>query len=173
MGAMTFEDLARGKSAKLAFSAAVEQAAYEHGHGGYTGTLAEKHQFEIVEPTREIDQSNLESDALALAEEMRKAGYGDDKWGPAMCLVVKEPVIVKEATRAAVVKKLREKWKVPDVSLITTRRKGRVTATATIPPSGGYSITRVLFGEGASAAEAYGDLISEDGLYVFFGWASS
>ena len=42
MGATDFSQDASGKSAKEAFSRAVEQAQYEHGHGGYSGTIAEK-----------------------------------------------------------------------------------------------------------------------------------
>ena len=42
MGAVTFEVLAFGKTADDAFRNAVEDAKDMHGHGGYTGTIAEK-----------------------------------------------------------------------------------------------------------------------------------
>lgn len=42
MGAWWFEDIAHGKTAGDAFVAAVEEARWENGHGGYTGTIAEK-----------------------------------------------------------------------------------------------------------------------------------
>lgn len=45
MGADNFETYAFGKTPGEAFSAAVENAQYEHGHGGYSGTIAEKHDF--------------------------------------------------------------------------------------------------------------------------------
>ena len=41
MGADTFFDEGHGKSAKLAFDAAVAQAEWDYGHAGYTGTIAE------------------------------------------------------------------------------------------------------------------------------------
>lgn len=42
MGATTFSQHGLGKTPEAAFRAAQEHAAYMHGHGGYTGTLAEK-----------------------------------------------------------------------------------------------------------------------------------
>lgn len=42
MGATTFSQYGLGKTPEAAFAAAHEYAAYMHGHGGYTGTLAEK-----------------------------------------------------------------------------------------------------------------------------------
>ena len=50
MGAQDFTATAKGKTAKEAFSVAVEDAAYENGHGGYTGTIAEKRSFKIETP---------------------------------------------------------------------------------------------------------------------------
>jgi ABC-2 type transport system permease protein len=41
MGACDFSAYARGKTAAEAFRLAVQEAQYEHGHGGYTGTLAQ------------------------------------------------------------------------------------------------------------------------------------
>ncbi|MDG5762014.1 hypothetical protein QA600_22110 [Natronococcus sp. A-GB1] len=48
MGAVTFETLAFGKTVEEAFSKAVEDARHTHGHGGYTGTIAEKDTFEVI-----------------------------------------------------------------------------------------------------------------------------
>ena len=45
MGANTFLDTAVGTSAREAFDRLTDQARYEYGHGGYTGTIAEKHGF--------------------------------------------------------------------------------------------------------------------------------
>lgn len=42
MGAADFSTIALGKSAADAFNAAVSEAQYEYGHGGYTGSIAEK-----------------------------------------------------------------------------------------------------------------------------------
>jgi len=48
MGANIFYTYAFGKTAKDAFRDAVHQAQWEHGHGGYTGTIAEKHDFVML-----------------------------------------------------------------------------------------------------------------------------
>jgi hypothetical protein len=45
MGATTFTDAQVGTTADEAFRAAVRGAQYEYGHGGYTGTIAEKSSF--------------------------------------------------------------------------------------------------------------------------------
>lgn len=42
MGADTFYTEATGKTAQEAFQNAIDQARWEHGHGGYSGTIAEK-----------------------------------------------------------------------------------------------------------------------------------
>lgn len=54
MGATTFMIASKGKTAAAAFDAAVERAKWEHGHGGYTGTIAEKHSFVAIKDT--LDQ---------------------------------------------------------------------------------------------------------------------
>lgn len=53
MGACDFEEVGYGKTAEEAFRDAVAHAQYEHGHGGYSGTIAEKHGFVLVKPSKE------------------------------------------------------------------------------------------------------------------------
>ena len=48
MGAYEFSTVALGKTPEEAFRMAVEDARYEHGHGGYTGTIAEKQDFILI-----------------------------------------------------------------------------------------------------------------------------
>ena len=43
MGASEYKRVGKGKTAKAAFDRLVEKAQWEHGHGGYSGTIAEKH----------------------------------------------------------------------------------------------------------------------------------
>lgn len=45
MGATTFETYSLGKTPQEAWNRATEEACYYHGHGGYTGTVAEKPGF--------------------------------------------------------------------------------------------------------------------------------
>jgi len=91
MGASTFVDFYKAESptdtAKKAFSRAVEDAQYEHGHGGYTGTIAEKDS--IVH----CGSADTRDEAYRLADSLIEKGDSrvDDKWGPAGCIEVKEP----------------------------------------------------------------------------------
>jgi hypothetical protein len=53
MGADNFMVTITAKTAEDGFLAAVDQAQWEYGHGGYTGTIAEKHGFtKISMPAR-------------------------------------------------------------------------------------------------------------------------
>lgn len=47
MGAYDFQTTEYGSDAAKAFTSAVDHALYESGHGGYTGTIAEKHEFNL------------------------------------------------------------------------------------------------------------------------------
>jgi hypothetical protein len=53
MGARDFNTTAKGTSAADAFKTAVSLAKHQHGHGGYTGTIAEKYGFEMLHPAVE------------------------------------------------------------------------------------------------------------------------
>lgn len=50
MGADQFMENGKGKDVMDAFQKAVDQAAYEHGHGGYSGSLAEKRSYVEITP---------------------------------------------------------------------------------------------------------------------------
>jgi len=78
MGAQEFYCRAKGRTATEAFQAARDQAYYDYGHRGYTGSLAEKSTFaEIKVPD---GKSPLE-----YARELMENDDGRicDKWGPA------------------------------------------------------------------------------------------
>lgn len=83
MGAQTFiHERTSEKTAKDAFSAARQEAQYNYGHAGYTGTIAEKHDF-IMLPN--IDgKTPIQTIEHYLYED--KASPVDDKWGPAGCI---------------------------------------------------------------------------------------
>lgn len=78
MGAEQFFVKRKGKTAKEAFDEAVADAQYEEGHGGYTGTIAEKNEFKEVFP-------NEGESAKECAERHSDTTF-DDKWGPAGCI---------------------------------------------------------------------------------------
>jgi len=83
MGAEQFVTTARGKNAQDAFNRAVEQAKYDHGHSGYTGSIAEKDSFVKIDLVVES-----EADARKIAWDLldkndKRVG---SKWGPAVCI---------------------------------------------------------------------------------------
>ena len=85
MGASQFIETAHGEDAQQAFRIAVEDAQYESGHGGYTGTIAEKdgYGFRMVELPRD-------KDAREYVDELfdDEGHFCQDKWGPAACIQV-------------------------------------------------------------------------------------
>jgi hypothetical protein len=53
MGATDFLHYASGRTVQEAFKTARDEALYDYGHSGYTGTIAEKYEFvEFVPPPR-------------------------------------------------------------------------------------------------------------------------
>jgi hypothetical protein len=91
MGATAFTVYSLGIDADEAFRAATEDARHEYGHGGYTGTIAEKHSFIVITPTP-IPLDEAEELANRLVDEGDPRI--DDKWGPAGAL----PTLTSERT---------------------------------------------------------------------------
>jgi hypothetical protein len=98
MGASTFITAARGGDVSEAFNTGCREAAHESGHGGYTGTLAEKHTFVVISA-----QPMLEHDATALAHKMirERDPRIEDKWGPAGAIAFGDAAVL--STRTATV----------------------------------------------------------------------
>jgi hypothetical protein len=94
MGAETFINFCEGKNVKDAFNIALEKALYEHGHRGYTGSLAEKDSYvEIKIPKSFLpDEKDPKARALAWANKLidDQDDRIDDKWGPAGISFVKD-----------------------------------------------------------------------------------
>lgn len=91
MGAAEFTVVQRAKTAQEAFSEAQREARHLHGHGGYTGTIAEKHGFKLAGMAPTV------ADALAKAAKFHEAAYDRggkathcDKWGDCGCIEVPE-----------------------------------------------------------------------------------
>lgn len=80
MGAQFFSDRVKANDVQVAFQTAVTAARYEHGHGGYTGTIAEKDSFVMIPLPEGIDPE----DYANLLDEKEDARISD-KWGPAGC----------------------------------------------------------------------------------------
>ena len=89
MGATDFYATGSGMSAKRAFDVAQEKAQYDNGHDGYTGTIAEKSEFVVIQ-----SKPICSHDAMELAEKLiedRDARI-DDKWGPAGAIRLIQPM---------------------------------------------------------------------------------
>lgn len=85
MGAQVFFTTGEGKNATEAFSNAVHNAKYMHGHGGYTGTIAEKHSFVEIDLPNGCDPREFAGKLIDDGD--RRV---DDKWGPAGCIKLRD-----------------------------------------------------------------------------------
>lgn len=81
MGATTFHTIARGPTAKRAFESARNQAQYDYGHSGYTGTIAEKDSFTMIPVPPGKDVSDFINELFSNCDPRI-----DGKWGPAGCI---------------------------------------------------------------------------------------
>ena len=81
MGADTFTQQSMGKTAREAFESAREAARYEHGHSGYSGTIAEKDGFVEIPLPDGVKASDY-AEQLIDDDDSRI----EDKWGPAGCI---------------------------------------------------------------------------------------
>lgn len=85
MGADVFFQDGRGTTAKEAFVDARDRAAWDHGHAGYTGTLAEKHEYVTIKCPEGVNPREY-AEGLINKSDPRI----DDKWGPAGCIKLEE-----------------------------------------------------------------------------------
>ena len=81
MGASDFMTRASGDTPEAAFREAVSRAQYEDGHGGYTGTIAEKREFVFIKTPEGMSPREY-------AQHLMDKGDSrvDNKWGPAGCV---------------------------------------------------------------------------------------
>ncbi|MFJ4010969.1 hypothetical protein [Streptomyces sp. NPDC090026] len=85
MGAYEFTNYQDGTDVQQAFDTAVEQAQYEYGHGGYTGTLAEKTSYTVITETPMLEAEAEAYAAKLLSDDDPRVR---DKWGPAGAIPV-------------------------------------------------------------------------------------
>ena len=96
MGAEQFYSTAKGKTPRDAFKSAHADACYEYGHGGYSGTLAEKGGYTMSNKPDDISGSKWsdmvdefdeeDKDQAHYRELKRDFEVYDDKWGDALCI---------------------------------------------------------------------------------------
>jgi hypothetical protein len=96
VGANTFETYSDGADVNTAFGNAVDEAGWEYGHRGYTGSIAEKSEFVII-----TSQAMSHDDATRLARDLIE--HDDprvaDKWGPAGAIPVRQATQPDRAKR--------------------------------------------------------------------------
>lgn len=85
MGGTTFIKKCKGATAREAFNTAVREAQYMSGHGGYTGTIAEKSEWRMATAK---SMTFGEACVYAEAEFDNPQSPFDDKWGPAGCIAL-------------------------------------------------------------------------------------
>lgn len=78
MGAETFVTTGKGPTLERAFHNALETACWDHGHAGYSGTLAEKTEFIEISLPEGKDPYQYAEELIAAADPRI-----NDKWGPA------------------------------------------------------------------------------------------
>lgn len=86
MGASTFYEFHEGSNRKEVFRKVTEEARYEHGHGGYSGTIAEKHEVKYIATAKTRTEARTMAEALVERDDERV-----DKDQPCCCIDVEEP----------------------------------------------------------------------------------
>lgn len=91
MGAERFDEFGAGADVQKAFDAAHDKALYDYGHRGYTGSLAEKHEFALRNDGKPV----LSTRAVSFADDDLDEN-DHDKWGPAWAVAVhgEDPTII-------------------------------------------------------------------------------
>lgn len=87
MGASEFFNSGTGSSVREVFNNLVSEARYENGHGGYTGTIAEKHDYKSA--SSEVFESYDAAYDFASEKMSDDNHWCQDKWGPAAYLSFK------------------------------------------------------------------------------------
>jgi hypothetical protein len=195
VGAQRFEQYADGADVDAAFDAARDAARNEHGHGGYTGTVAEKDDYVVITRTlTDLDNATTLAGDLIDRDDQRIT----DKWGPAGAIPVRQP------TRSVIVEDLSgtvtSTWTLDGQALDhiaqVARQRGLIDddekavegslyyySTAPRPHARPARIGRppapaIAYTQGTAEIKVRKDLnaleaqTSPDG-WLFFGWASS
>ena len=85
MGAQIFCQYIDGTDAEDSFFRAREAAAWEYGHAGYTGSLAEKDDFIMIDVPKGRDPEEYANELIDNGDPRI-----DAKWGPAGCIRFKK-----------------------------------------------------------------------------------
>lgn len=80
MGAQSFIHTGKGDTVQDAFASARDKAAWDYGHGGYTGSLAEKDSFVLIPIPSEWEGTPEQYVNHLFQQDDPRI---EDKWGPA------------------------------------------------------------------------------------------
>lgn len=181
MGASTFVEVAVGPTVKEAFDRITDQARYEHGHGGYTGTIAEKHGFrEFALPeVSGLSPSNLAEFCLNGIYE----DDGDEAWTPhaGSRIVdgkwVANPTVTIPPTHRADLRRIAEsvddKWGDAACVEITNTEEGRKHLERWVAQEKRSGVFEVDRRTGKSTRVGPEPSAKGQRVFLFFGWASS
>lgn len=176
MGGCTFYNEVEGKTAKAAFTRAVEDAQYESGHGGYTGTIAEKHSFVMIDA--EAEAARVEK---GLREKLSRFTLAEQK---KLVRRYEELRAKREKSFASLTEAENEEFfmlpsQVPDAAQLA-ERKARVREeikTVRKVRARAIVIARFLIDARDSRVDEKwgpaGCIKLPGGKWLFFGWASS
>jgi len=84
MGAEYFTTISSGKTVKEAFRNAIDDARYEYGNRGYTGSIAEKDSYVVLKGPVPLNE------AYDTADRCSESSRFEDKWGPAGCIELED-----------------------------------------------------------------------------------
>lgn len=85
MGATWFESVSDHDNVAKAFKEARQAALWDYGHAGYTGTIAEKSKYTVID-LNPHDINDIEEFAWQMNDDPRVS----DKWGPAGAIKLKK-----------------------------------------------------------------------------------
>lgn len=80
MGSTVFFHTSEGKTAKTAFNKAVKECRKSCGNGGYTGTIAEKSSYIMIDLPKGKEPMDYADELIDNDDERI-----ENKWGPAGC----------------------------------------------------------------------------------------
>ncbi|MFW6030704.1 MAG: hypothetical protein ACOCRO_10720 [Halanaerobiales bacterium] len=180
MGATPFYRKGFGNTPEEAFAYARDEAIIENGNRGYTGSLAEKDSFTVID-LPEGKKANEYARELIEKEDPRI----DNKWGPAGCLLIKKGnescnIEIDNRTKTGT-----KKWKTEYVILErysdnqvgNADTKGKAIKLAKelakkFQKSYEIRIQKTLISHNNVEAVIKCRKKGQPGQYLFFGWAS-
>lgn len=167
MGASIFIVYQPGADPDEAFRAAAAQARHDHGHGGYTGTIAEKNSYTVITHTPQTSEQ-----AKATAQQLMTANDDRirDRAGPAGAIPVKDPTRSRLVSHSPL--QQRGDHDTEPLRRITesARAAGLISADETVTATRRYDPARIDLTINKDPATLTAS--TEPDGWLFFGWAS-